>query len=225
MSKRQYITKASLASVMPTTYNSVTDEQINLAEEIIDSVVYTEIDNVLAPFIQNSKIYKGTCTSTTITISELAGSDTNKYTYTSISIMSGAKKGTVANVLSSDGGVLTIEEVSGLTGEVVVSLSQVGKFPRVCDTTKFEGGVYKLIPLDIEQAVKLQTKFIYEQMQNNNNIFTMAGVYESESIGTNYSYQLGRGEKSDGIGIRAKMARFRLVSPEVIPFIKKYIKS
>lgn len=218
MSKRNYITKASLESVMGASYANVTDEQIDLAEEIIDSIVYTEIDNALAPYLQNRKVYKGQCTQSSIYIEALDGSDDDKYTYTVIRVLSGAKKGVVARVIGSAGGLLTLEEVTGLSGEQVVELLQVGKFPRACDVYKLDRAVYKLIPLDIEHSVKLQTKFIYEESLKSSNIFTEAGIYESESIGDDYSYRAGSN------GIKAKINPMRLVSPEAIPFIKKYIK-
>ena len=102
-------------------------------------------------------------TSSTVTI-PIDNNISNYYQRTVIRILSGNFADTLLFVRSSQGGVLTVDEVTGMTGSADIVIYQEAKFPRAYDEARLSNRLRRFIPEFLKDAVTAQ----YEWVENGN---------------------------------------------------------
>lgn len=212
-SRRQYTTIAEVEEFadVTSTNDSEFEDQISMAEEMIDSYVGYQDKHL-------KREYFGILTSvdgTTLYDTSSDGHfdiDDDYFTYAWIEIIGGAGKGQRARIVSSDKSAksVTISSAFSTTPDntSAYKIWQLGKFPRRQDVETMlqadnTNKVYKNIPEAVRRAVAAQVEFVIQMGAE-----YFAGDQsdkESESIG-NYSYSKG----SSGAG----SSNVRLISPK-----------
>lgn len=138
--------------------------KIIVAERDIDTVIKNFYENVNRKWLIGDLYYSDTVfTTTTATIGNTTYDD-NYFAFTAIEIMSGANKGEVIGVASSEQSgsstILTFNETQTITaGTYNAKIWQEGKFPRIIDVDSANQVYNKAIPTWLKDCVAYQYLF------------------------------------------------------------------
>lgn len=210
-SRRGYLSQSELEQFanITVTDTAEADDKISQAEEMIDAYIGYQ-DKFMV------KSIKGLCaavgsTSLTLETSQQNVYDIDYFKLCEVEILGGTGAGQRRKVTASTkAGVLTIDSAwsTNPTTTSLYKVSQIGKFPRVCDIETYTSGsnttYYKAIPEALKRATAAQVEYFIEM----GDAF-FAGdksEMESERIG-DYSYTKGQGVASIAklISPKAKM--------------------
>jgi hypothetical protein len=189
---RQYTNQDRVRSLANNNTLTVTEQQLNLAEELVDLFCGDKIrPSVNAPFYDDESILEANFNNNTVNLTSTDNLPTNYLKYTNLRIIESGdttEESLEFPILKNTNLTLTVDN-STLTGNKTVLLYQLGKFPRFGDTESTEDVIYKTIPEAIRQASTYQAWYIVEhpELFDNSQILN---EYESESIGRGgqYSY-------------------------------------
>lgn len=183
MSKRSYL---SITEAFEMVGLTVTEEQINVAEELIDAYVGSFLK-----FMQHHIIGRATsATANTLTLQTRDRNtfDINYFKWLTIEILSGTGEGQTRTIQSSTkDGVLTVSANFTTTPDAtsMYRIYQLGKFPRQCDVQAFSEvpptEYVKRIPDQIKRAVAYQLEYIA----------FMGDAYFKDNIPDSYSESVG----------------------------------
>lgn len=219
-SRRQYLTQDELEQFADITVTDPTeaDDQISMAEELIDSYVGSQDSFIKQEFQGKLTAVSGT------TVYDTSG-DTplnlanNYFTYCEIEIIGGTGKGQRRIIASSnkDNYSVTVRDAWDTAPDdtSVYRIYQLGKFP-LCYDYFYEPDsdtYYKTIPEAVKRATAAQIEFIVTQGAK-----YFAGDstdFDSESIDT-YSYSKG----SNGNSLTSKV---KLIAPKARSLLSGYI--
>lgn len=202
-SRKGYITTAEALKYTGVT---VTDDEVSMAEDHIDSIVGYHAPHLSTRYI-GQPLSVG---ADTIALSDYGGQWEGFFRGLQIQIIDGPGRGQTRTIKSNDAnGVLTLEEgwdpgdlpTTGSTYNV----HQAGKFPRYKDTIWEGNKVYPAIPEAVKRAVAYQAAYIHNMPDQNREL------KESESIG-GYSYSRGK-----------RSAQARLSAPKALTALRGYI--
>lgn len=215
MSKRQYTNIAKINGFIGQEY-TVTDQLIDQAESLVDSIVYNEAFPPLSKHYNITVYGEETFTTdganSTVTIST-GTYPTDYFRYCVVELLS---DGAILPVVASVNSTLTVE--GSVNGSQEFKVYQLGKFPRYMDTqTHNSVKTYKSIPADVQEAVAWQVKFIIDEGNKKDGVFDGEGIIR-ETIGENYSY-----EKGNTAGDTSSQSTLRLLAPRVKTLLKRYI--
>jgi hypothetical protein len=192
---RQYTNEARAKSLSGNNDLTITIQQLNLADEIVDLYCADKIrPSINAPFYDDESVLTATFNNNIVTLTSTDNLKTNYLKYTNLRIIESAtnsEEGLEFPVLNSNGLVLKIDN-SSLTGSKTVILYQLGKFPRFGDTESTDNNVYKTIPELVRQASTYQAWYIAEHPELFDNS-TELSEYQSESIGRGGQYSYSKG--------------------------------
>lgn len=213
-SRRGYLSQGELEQYanISITDTAEADDRISQAEEMIDT--YVGAQNKYMTESIKGLAAAGASTTITLETSHQNTFDVDYFKLCEVEILGGTGVGQRRKVTASTkAGVLTVDSAWTTTPGATsfYKISQIGKFPRVCDVETYTSGsnttYYKAIPEAIKRAVAAQVEYFIEMGDS-----FFAGdksEMESESIG-DYSYTKGQ-----GVGSIAK-----LISPKAKILLK-----
>lgn len=209
-SRRGYLSQTELEQMANITVTDPTeaDDRISQAEEIVDAYVGPQ-DKYMVETVKGLAAAGG---SNTITLeqSQQNNYDIDYFKLCDVEILGGTGVGQRRKcTTSTKAGVLTVDTWDTQPDNTsFYKISQIGKFPRICDVETYSNNgtttYYKTIPEAIKRAVAAQIEYVIEMGDS-----FFAGdksEMESESIG-DYSYTKGKGIASMGklIAPKAKL--------------------
>lgn len=208
-SRRGYLSQSELEQFANITITDVNeaDDRISQAEELIDGYVGPQ-DKYMENSITGMVSAAGS-TSLTLETSQQNTYDVDYFKLCEVEILGGTGAGQRRKVTgSTKAGVLTIDTAWTATPNTTsfYKISQIGKFPRVCDVETYTNGstttYFKSIPEAVKRAVAAQIEYVIEM----GDAF-FAGdksQMQSESIG-DYSYNKGTNSATNKmIGTKAQ---------------------
>lgn len=215
-SRRGYVSKDEVAEYTGANANTITDEKIQKAEELIDGAVGYHEKFMQSPIM-------GMVANASGVVVKLESLHQNVYqadyfTYCEIEIVGGTGKGQRRKITASAlNGEITVDSAftTPLDGTSYYKIYQLGKFPRKCDvefdSRNTPNKYYKTIPEAIKRATCAEYEYIVEL---GDSFFAGGGDnIVSERIG-DYSYQNADGEVSES----------DLISNKVSSLLSGYIK-
>lgn len=195
-SRRGYVSKEELAEYTGAVLNTLSDELLGKAEEIIDGFVGFHKRFLANPL--NGKVASATGKNVTLESIHQNTFQNDYFTYCEIEIVGGTGKGQRRKIVSSTiAGVVVVDVdwTTPLDATSYYNIYQLGKFPRDCDfvfdNRNIPNSYYKNIPEAIKRATCAQYEYMVELGTN-----FFAGALDnkaSETIG-DYSYTNAKGE-------------------------------
>lgn len=190
-SRRGYVSKAEVAQFTGALENTIDDDIIGKAEEMIDA--YVGFHKKFLEIKINGKASAVGASSLTLQTNQQNVYDVDYFVLCEIEIIGGTGAGQRRKITgSTKEGVLTVDTAwtTGLDTTSYYVIYQLGKFPRVSDviydSQNTPNTYYKTIPEAIKRATCAQYEYIVEMGAS---FFIGSASYvTSESIG-DYSYQ------------------------------------
>jgi hypothetical protein len=190
--KRQYITESDIEdfSNISVTDSSEAEDQMNLAEELVDSYVGFVQKHVREDFSGLATSGGNNYLIDTSGDSPLKQYNDDYFTYCEIEIVGGTGKGQSRNIsaFSKSSNKVTVSSNWDTNPDSTsfYVIRQVGKFPRREDVYQHtDNTYYKTIPEKVKKATLAQLEYIIEKGLD---FFAGAVDYEAESLG-DYSYK------------------------------------
>lgn len=203
MSRKNYVTTDEVQQI---TGQTVTDDEISMAEDQIDAYV----GRVNSKHLQNEIVGKaqaGAAGTITLAASALSSYYEGSLVGKAIEIIGGTGQGQRRSIKSHAGDVVTTDSdwTDAPDNTSVYHIFQPGKFPRAQDVTTLEGVTYPGIP----EGVKVATAWQVLWMKNVDD--TDSESMQSENIG-GYSYSRA-----------AKIGSARLIAPKARVALRGFV--